>query len=44
MAESFWQEKMAVHGDIPILVPICPSQTPQGLVRYETQASAVTSK
>jgi hypothetical protein len=44
MVKSFCQEKMDVRGDKLILVPICPPQTPHGLIQYETRASAIPGK
>jgi hypothetical protein len=42
--ELYWRAKAEELGDKPVPVPLCPPQTPDGLTRARTRASAVRGR
>jgi hypothetical protein len=38
--EWYWQGKINIIGEIPVLAPICPPRIPHGMPRTQTQVSA----
>jgi hypothetical protein len=42
--EWYWQGKTEDLGEKPVTVPLCPPQSPHGLTRARTRASAVTGR